>query len=250
MLPPSHRMFVPGRSHTALETRKKKAPQSIHHLSASPASCHISIAQKLNGFNMAPTRQRSVRFVEAATAVHEIPHIDDLSQQEVDDVWFTRSDYRRMKKEDEPIIKMLQSSTITPSHARGLENKCPMGAMQSRLAILDGISAVMQEQDRQIKVGRYDPDMMRSKYELATAEFGHEAYERGLSDAKAVQLDLSSDDTSYCEKEWQTMAADEVPIGTPRIQKSKSQKPTKQKSSTKPLAKFQNFVARATSRRR
>lgn len=120
--------------------------------------------------------------------VHEIPHIGNLSLDEKSDVWFTGSDFKRMKKSDRCLLRTIRNGAPVPSEARGLEaRRSPIAFMESRISIMDGIAAVLSEQSRQKSLGEKDSEVIREKYQNATANFASQALLRGANDAEEAR---------------------------------------------------------------
>ncbi|CAJ1949159.1 unnamed protein product [Cylindrotheca closterium] len=67
--------------------------------------------------------KKSVRF-ERHDHVYEIPHIDDLSDEEIDDVWMHPDDFKAIRRECQAIILIIEhdSDLIEGAELRGLEH--------------------------------------------------------------------------------------------------------------------------------
>mmetsp|Transcript_24421 Transcript_24421/g.59809 ORF Transcript_24421/g.59809 Transcript_24421/m.59809 type:complete len:168 (+) Transcript_24421:33-536(+) len=67
--------------------------------------------------------QRRVTFAPR-DEIFEIPHIDDLSDEEVEDVWMSPDDFAEIRRECQTIVMMIehQSSLLKGIELRGLEH--------------------------------------------------------------------------------------------------------------------------------
>jgi len=133
-------------------------------------------------------RRYNVEFDEASFTVYEIPNLETISSDEKADIWFTFDDLRRMKESDLTIIRKLRVGCAMPDEARGLEKRSPIAQMEKRIAMMDGIAAVLGEQSRQKNDGTIDEQIIRNRYKKATSMLINEAFERGAKDAEEAQL--------------------------------------------------------------
>ncbi|CAJ1932549.1 unnamed protein product [Cylindrotheca closterium] len=67
--------------------------------------------------------KKSVRF-ERHDRVHEIPHINDLSDEEIDGVWMHPDDFKTIRRECQAVILIIEhdSDLIEGAELRGLEH--------------------------------------------------------------------------------------------------------------------------------
>ena len=137
-----------------------------------------------------PKRKRTIRFQLESIEVHPIPHIDDLSEDEVNDVWYEREDYERMKQALVPVIRRIMKgervAETNQETARGLEFRTREGAMKRQHNKLDSINAVLDEQDRQKTMGIDDDEKLREIYLSRSAHCLQEARELGMKDELAM----------------------------------------------------------------
>lgn len=95
-------------------------------------------------------------------SVRECLHINDFTDEEVFNAWYKRSDFSRIKQTFQIIVQKLASGTYTgdTDHetCRGLEYRHREGAMKRKANKLNGLMAVLDEQERQWTRG-YDDDV-------------------------------------------------------------------------------------------
>ena len=158
---------------------------------------------------------------------HEVRRLDSYTRDEMKDIWFTKEDYRQMGEETKVIIDSMEkyesnvnkhnsykkksrnnkncgggcthhyynSSSICGGHyVRGLENKTQNGSVKKKMANLDGVCAVLVEQERQKREGMITSpqsdeslNLISKAYRQVTAANVREAMERGGYDAQQVR---------------------------------------------------------------
>ena len=126
--------------------------------------------------------------------VHEIPHINQLSHEEIVDVWLQPADYQAINT----AIKFTVAEMIHRSHGkevdsthedkycfRGLEERNPRGAgFRRRLIHEEALDAVLDEQLNQKNVGLHFPDKIATEYSFPSKIAGDSARERGIADER------------------------------------------------------------------
>lgn len=192
---------------------------------------------------------RTVRLHEAGNVIHEVPHVDDLSFEERLNVWYLKKDYVVMRLENQVLVHTISNGT-TPIDActRGLEDRAHAASLDKRIAVMDGLFAVLSEQDRQKLVGVRDPEKIRVLYLECTERFFEEARTLGINDAEAVGYEVqveaepldspssSSSSSKLAQSDLVEAAADDEVVLT--------------KKSQKPISRLQKFIESATKRRR
>jgi hypothetical protein len=193
---------------------------------------------------------RTVRLHEAYNVVHEVPHVDDLSFEERLSVWYLKKDFAVMRLENNILVHTISNGT-TPSDActRGLEDRTHEASSNKRIAVTDGLFAVLSEQDQQNLVGVRDPEQIRVLYMECTKRFFEEARTLGINDVEAVGYEVqveaapldsasssSSSRTKLAQSELVEAADDDGVVLT--------------KKSQKPVSRLQKFIGSATKRRR
>jgi hypothetical protein len=176
---------------------------------------------------MTKIMNRSVKFMES-DSVHEIPHVDDLSKEEVSMIWFTTQEYQMMIAEDNMILQaMMIGKNIDTFFTRGLKGRTPVGSMSRRISTVDSVCLVMAEQDRQT-----DPEKMAAIYIGVTANCRKEAYERGMTDAEYSDK-VEGKTNKKCRKCSVRSSNDLILL----------------KKGRGAVSRFQRFIDRATTRR-
>jgi hypothetical protein len=132
------------------------------------------------------SRPRSVQFaLEKDYKIHTVLSSRDYSSGEKARVWLTPAECRIMKRSASHVVLQMEERAVSISACtRGLEGKTEKGAMDKKVAVLDGICAVLLEQERQRQDGRNSVDCIRSVYIEQTQIHANAALERGTKDAK------------------------------------------------------------------
>jgi hypothetical protein len=133
---------------------------------------------------------RSVSFA-ACVDVVEIPHINDLEEQDIQAIWWNKEDFRFFKAE---IRKTLNSmiefgwlfEETDDSCSRGLEN-----GISQRLSIRNSrrasaVRAILFEQRLQWDEGSYDPEYIADVYNEISKTCQNDAHARALQDHEQV----------------------------------------------------------------
>jgi hypothetical protein len=136
--------------------------------------------------------QKRLYFSLSSNEIHPIPHIDDLSDEEVKATWYERSDYDNIKMAMIPIIrKMMKGVTIEETDSqttRGLEYRTRQGALRRQHNKIEAISAVLDEQDHQIEsVGRLNDEILSNVYRQINTHCQEEAHQLALGDVQPAQ---------------------------------------------------------------
>jgi hypothetical protein len=112
-------------------------------------------------------RQKSVTISEART-VHEIQSVEDYSEEERYQTWFTRNEFRDIKASyRELILRMSNREYIEDTDqcsTRGLEGRSRANSRNRQNIIMTSILAVLNEQDMQRSEGRNDPETLAIAY--------------------------------------------------------------------------------------
>ena len=143
--------------------------------------------------------KKAVQFaLEKDNKVHSLPSRHEYSYSERAKIWFTREENTIMKYEMGRIVDLMERHGNRMSECtRGLESKTRKGAMDKKIAALDGICAVLLEQERQRQEGIQDFGRIRSAYVEMNAVYVRAAVEQGLQDA---QYNEEKDEKPYVEK--------------------------------------------------
>jgi hypothetical protein len=123
---------------------------------------------------------RLVRYSEDVT-VHEIPSVDELSDQEFDDLWHRREELLKIRKRERKLLKrqFFEGDVGPDDDAFGLESN--EHRESKHLLIVSSIKSVLGEQGRQLQSQTYNPERIAWVYSQTSEESGSLAHERGLT---------------------------------------------------------------------
>lgn len=133
------------------------------------------------------TVTKRFHFSLSSNEIYDVPHIDDMTPEEVKAIWYEKSDYEKIKMAMIPIIrKMMKKETIQETDRetiRGLEFRTRQGAIRRQHNKLEATTAVLDEQDRQLDtVGRVDEDLLAKVYKQFNSHCQIEAHKLALGD--------------------------------------------------------------------
>jgi hypothetical protein len=130
---------------------------------------------------------RRARFALSNNQVFLIPHINDMTDEEVLNIWYEKHDYDQIKANIVPIVQQLmQGDNIEESNEitiRGLEFRTRNGAIRRQNNKLGAITAVLDEQDRQFDEDVNDPHLISQAYLEISDLCLREAQQLALRDA-------------------------------------------------------------------
>jgi len=167
---------------------QQKFPTSSHTFEED----YCSSSESTVSYN-SPAPKRRLHFALTENQIHPIPHINDLSDLEVKETWYERADYERIKLSLIPIVrKMMKGERIEETNRvtiRGLEYRTREGAIRRQHNKAEAITAVMDEQDRQLDAlgGRVNDEQLRDIYVQVNAHCQREAHELALGDVAPAQ---------------------------------------------------------------
>lgn len=141
-------------------------------------------------------RDKRFRLCMAANEIHPIPHIDDMTDEEVQDIWYERSDYEKMKMSMIPLIrKMMKGEHVEENNRqtiRGLEFRTREGAIRRQHNKVEAITAVLDEQDRQIQyMGYVDDELLSKIYCEVNGHCQVEAHQLAMGDVEPARQHLA-----------------------------------------------------------
>jgi hypothetical protein len=100
--------------------------------------------------------------------IHEVASLDDYTDEERHQTWFTRTEFAEIKTSYRDLIhRMSQRECIQDTDEcsiRGLEGRSHAGSKNRQNIIVSSIFAVLHEQDLQKREGRNDPDTLAIAY--------------------------------------------------------------------------------------
>lgn len=136
-----------------------------------------------------PPLAKGIRFAEKNEIFH-IQHLDDMTDEEVFNIWYTSKEYSEIKQAYQVTIFMMESGeTITGDEhtSRGLEYRTQEGAWARYENKRDAYNAVLDEQDRQWKVDKDDYEKIRQIYLKHSTKCANAAIVRALQDERDIK---------------------------------------------------------------
>lgn len=150
------------------------------------------------------TIKKRTRFALSNNEMFEITHINDMSDEEVVGIWYEKHEYDKIKNDIVPIVKrMMKGERIEETNEltiRGLEYRTRKGAIRRQHNKVESITAVLDEQDRQIEADINDPELLRQAYLEISVPCHREANDLGISDeiaAKEYHNEISPGNAGY-----------------------------------------------------
>ena len=141
-------------------------------------------------------REIMVRFRLESNEIYPIPHIDEMEDELVRDIWYEKRDYDAIKNKLIPLIRqMMKGEEVEESNkssVRGLEYRTRQGALRRQHNKLEGSSSVLAEQKRQLDENQVDDELLAEVYRSASSHCQDSAYALALKDEAFVQKDLDS----------------------------------------------------------
>jgi hypothetical protein len=132
-----------------------------------------------------------IRFNKQVRA-REIPHLDDISKQQIENTWYTKKEYSDIKYEIRLTIKLqIKGHRRLGTYCeelcfRGLEAQSKQGSIFRQTNRWNALEAVLHEQSRQNLIGVYSSDDLAKVYMEAVFKDRHAARVNGLRDAREV----------------------------------------------------------------
>jgi hypothetical protein len=114
--------------------------------------------------NATNQQHRSVSFNTAVVCISAL-HINNYTDEEIFNTWFTNKEYKEMKREVQLTISMMDKKATFAEgvnfSSRGLEHKTADMIVQKAEHRYFATDAVLEEQDCQREAGICDPDALR-----------------------------------------------------------------------------------------
>jgi hypothetical protein len=132
-----------------------------------------------------------IRFNKQVRA-REIPHLDDISKEQIENTWYTKEEYSDIKSELRLTIKLQRKGFLRLGNYceelcfRGLEARSKEGSTFRQTNRWNALEAVLYEQSRQNLIGVYSSDDLAKVYMEAVFKGRHAARVNGLRDAREV----------------------------------------------------------------
>jgi len=168
----------------------------------SSAEMEVSCKDKGKKTNLSTGRKRinkrRTRFF-GKVAVRATNHLFDMTDEEIDNTWYSRQDMSSIKSElVNDMRKIISGRPLTNNGGgdnnvtlRGLEDCMKIkesGGKSKRNSKKDAIYAVLDLQDEQYLSGEFDPEALRAVYASESEEFTNEAQVLGKIDEVEASL--------------------------------------------------------------
>jgi hypothetical protein len=195
-------MHAPGRldshyllsyAHTTLShTMLPSLPETTKADDETLSTACISPTSSLNSVetpHCLKIRSRSVRFASDADLTMKLPPGADISEDERSALWYTKEEYRLMKRSYSFIVRLMESKQGLDEDEmcfRGLETKTRSGARRRRQNIESSMDAVIWEQERQWEENSFSTIRLAKAYRHDSAQCSMAAYLVGQKDAQFI----------------------------------------------------------------
>ena len=161
-------------------------------------------------------------FSLSSNETYDVPHIDDMTPEEVKVIWYEKADYEKIKMAMIPIIRKMMKKEAIPETdketIRGLEFRTRQGAIRRQHNKLEAITAVLDEQDRQLDdIGRVDEELLAKVYKQFNAHCQKEAHKLALGDVQPAK-DHCLDVTESVRKQYEGEER-QIPLRKPSLGK-------------------------------
>jgi hypothetical protein len=148
--------------------------------------------------------RRSVSF-KPSVSIRPIVHVNNISECEIKAAWYCRSDFVDMKKAFAFTTKMIHNGVYPGDDdeqcARGLEYRVRSGALARRENKLNGLEAVLDEQERQTQWGIVDDALIRQAFVRENLQCRLSALQMGIRDQDEAELIHGEDEEQFSEDE-------------------------------------------------
>lgn len=134
--------------------------------------------------------KKKLRFNFDKNVVFPIPHLDNMTDEEVALIWYDSEEYSEIKSSYQLTIFRMESGELKEDDdhtSRGLEYRTQTGAWARYENKRDAYNAVLDEQDRQWKVDQDNDVEIGRVYLQHSTKCAVAAAERGAEDAKEAK---------------------------------------------------------------
>eukprot|EP00543_Licmophora_paradoxa_P008844 CAMPEP_0202457970 /NCGR_PEP_ID=MMETSP1360-20130828/18822_1 /ASSEMBLY_ACC=CAM_ASM_000848 /TAXON_ID=515479 /ORGANISM="Licmophora paradoxa, Strain CCMP2313" /LENGTH=240 /DNA_ID=CAMNT_0049078223 /DNA_START=27 /DNA_END=749 /DNA_ORIENTATION=+ len=224
---PQHTLLMRNDSCSSAEIKKSNL---VSEVKKRVAAANPSAAQ-----NQQDKPKRHIRWNEDVT-VKCIEHVNDMTDEEISDVWWTKEDFHYMKATFAITVRRIMNGVYLGDDdehcSRGLEYRTRDGALCRRNNKLLGLLAVLEEQDRQVATCEYSDVRIACEYMKANKKCRKEALHMGLYDEEEnqrLEQGLTSLTELFFRKNKKLTYCDESRISSRREKKNKQMKTMKRK---------------------
>ena len=179
-------------------------PSEVDLPSSSSAACPVTdplpsipaVEQQQQQQSDAKSKKKKwkISFCTEENTYHSIPHLRDLSKNQVRSTWYDRTEFQAMRVSFVPVIKkMMKGESVEETDqetVRGLEYRTRDGALRRQHNKLHSIHAVLDEQERQYRYsasGQINRDLLSEVYQACTIHCAAEAHSLGLHDEEEAR---------------------------------------------------------------
>mmetsp|Transcript_14204 Transcript_14204/g.22913 ORF Transcript_14204/g.22913 Transcript_14204/m.22913 type:complete len:286 (+) Transcript_14204:95-952(+) len=147
-------------------------------------------------------RSRRVTFAKGSQIVGHVPLRSELSEDEFESVWYTKDDFKAMKKDFIPVVKKMAKKLPLDEgeEPRGLEHKTPRGSKSRQQNRYQAMDAVLEEQERQWDMDRRDATYIAQIYRQSSAHCQMNAYLVAQKDAEFVEREQQKEQEGGVEE--------------------------------------------------
>lgn len=132
---------------------------------------------------------KSVSFFPGVS-VREVLHVNDYTDEEMILTWYRGEDYQKIKMSFYHVVQKISSGCwlgdTDQETSRGLEYRHIEGSNRRKTNKLNGLMAVLDEQEKQWRDGLEDDESIASVYLKVTADCAQSAHELGKRDEQDV----------------------------------------------------------------
>jgi len=119
--------------------------------------------------------------------IHPALHRADYTEEERAATWYNMLELKSIKIERRQIVRQMENGENVDC-SRGLESKTRQGCRMRQRAIIQAISAVLDEQEEQIIRCSSDPEALAQVYSMYTQDSQKLAVERALQDQQETPI--------------------------------------------------------------
>jgi hypothetical protein len=153
------------------------------------------------------TVTKRFHFSLSSNQIYSVPHIDDMTHEEVKAIWYEKEDYERIKLAMIPIIrKIMKKEKVAETDKetiRGLEFRTRQGAIRRQHNKHEAATAVLDEQDRQLNtIGHVDEELLAQVYQQFNSHCQVEAHKLALGDVSPAK-EHTSDVTELIRRQYE-----------------------------------------------
>lgn len=176
-----------------METSRRKQSTDVKRISFE--SCCASPRSTLHAFgssSCSKESRKSVSFAAKGTLVRIIPAAIELTEDDVDALWYTKEEFQLSRKSQMFIVKLMERgmSSLEDDEElcpRGLESRTRAGARRKTRTIEASWDAVLGEQEKQWDEGRFSAWALARIHFEASAQSSMEAFLAAKRDAQYVE---------------------------------------------------------------